>query len=246
MPHSVLANVHRVRSFVVRAGRITESQKKALQDFWPKYGLEVADGPLTAAFPNPAPLVLEIGYGMGDSLIRMAEQHSEYNVVGVEVHPPGVGRLVNEIAKRNLPNLKTYQADATDVLDRCIPEGTLARVQVYFPDPWPKKRHHKRRLIRPDFVDKMARRLAVGGELHLCTDWVPYADHMLEVLNASQLLENTSPTNSYSEKPAWRPLTKFEQRGQRLGHEVRDLVYRRVQGDASESDQHHCVTLASP
>lgn len=218
-----------IRSFVIRGGRITDAQEKAFERYWPDYGLQLRDGfvGFEKVFGNNKPVVLEIGYGMGDSLLSMAQQELDKNFIGIEVHPPGVGRLVNEAGKLGLSNIKTYCADAMDVLANCIPDASLARVQLYFPDPWHKKRHHKRRILQPDFSMQIAARLVDGGLFHACTDWTPYAEHMLEVLNNAATLQNVSPEKTYVDKPAWRPETKFERRGQSLGHEVHDLLFRR-------------------
>jgi len=164
---------------------------------------------------------------MGDSLLSMAQQEADKNFIGIEVHPPGVGRLVNEAGKLGLPNIKTYCADAMDVLANCIPDSSVARIQLYFPDPWHKKRHHKRRILQPAFAEQMADKLVRRGLFHACTDWTPYAEHMLEVLNNIPALANVSHDHTWVNKPAWRPGTKFERRGQSLGHEVHDLLFER-------------------
>lgn len=219
-----------IRSFVIRGGRITDAQQKAFGLYWPVYGLQLRDGLVNVQqlFGNNRPVVLEIGYGMGDSLLAMAQQQAEHNYIGIEVHPPGVGRLVNEAGKLALANLKTYCADAIDVLTDCIPPASLTRVQLYFPDPWHKKRHHKRRIVQPEFVTLVASRLQEGGIFHLCTDWTPYGEQMLEILQGCPLLKNLSPTATYVEQPTWRPETKFERRGERLGHDVHDLLFQKI------------------
>jgi len=215
-----------IRSFVIRGGRITEAQEKGIERFWPEYGLSLFSGLLdpSSLFNTDQPLVVEIGYGMGDSLLTMAKNEPDKNFIGIEVHPPGVGRLVNEAGKEALGNLKTYCADAVDVLNECIPNESVERLQIYFPDPWHKKRHHKRRIIQPEFIGLLEQKLRPGGVLHLATDWQPYAEHMLEVLQSSNL-KNTEP--DYSPRPSWRPTTKFEQRGQKLGHGVWDLIFQK-------------------
>jgi tRNA (guanine-N7-)-methyltransferase len=220
-----------IRSFVIRGGRITDAQEKAFERYWPTYGLQLGDGPLDfqQVFGNHQPVVLEIGYGMGDSLLTMAQQETDKNFIGIEVHPPGVGRLVNEAGKRQLANLRSYCADAVDVLEKCIPDHSLARVQLYFPDPWHKKRHHKRRILQPPFAEQIARKLVPGGLFHLCTDWTPYAEYMLEVLNNIPALANVSADKTWVDKPAWRPGTKFEKRGLSLGHAVHDLLFERCE-----------------
>jgi len=221
-----------IRSFAVRTGRLTAGQEKALIQGWSDVGLDLEGGveEFKSAFSRSAPRVLEIGYGMGQSLIKMAEAEPDKDFVGIEVHSPGVGSLIQgafdiEAEKIRLANLKTYMADAVDVLEEAIPVDSLSRVQVYFPDPWHKKKHHKRRLIQPELVKLISSRLVVGGVLHLATDWEPYAEHMLEVLSAEQSLKNSY--REFAERPEWRPETKFEKRGEGLGHRVNDLVFIR-------------------
>ncbi|MBB3061655.1 tRNA (guanosine(46)-N7)-methyltransferase TrmB [Microbulbifer rhizosphaerae] len=219
-----------IRSYVIRAGRMTEGQRRAFDNYWGEYGLSLFDGPLEprAVFGREAPLVLEIGFGMGDSLLAMAEAEPDKDFIGIEVHPPGVGRLINNAGKLGLKNLRVYMADAVDVLNDCIADGSLDRFQLYFPDPWHKKKHHKRRIVQSEFVRLICAKLKAGGLLHMATDWENYAEHMLEVLEAESLLENTAGKNRYSERPEFRPETKFERRGQRLGHGVWDLLYQRL------------------
>lgn len=218
-----------IRSYVIRAGRMTEGQSRAFERFWPEYGLSLEDGPLeyAAVFGREAPRVLEIGFGMGDSLLQMAQEEPDKDFIGIEVHPPGVGALVNNAGKAGVRNLRVYLADAVDVLSECIAEGSLQRIQVYFPDPWHKKKHHKRRIIQPPLVALLSSRLAPGGLLHLATDWQPYAEHMSEVLADEPLLENCAEQGEFVARPDFRPVTKFERRGERLGHGVWDLLYRR-------------------
>ena len=221
-----------IRSFAIRAGRLTSGQKLALNLGWQDIGLDLEGGQeaFINAFEGDAPRILEIGYGMGQSLLQMAKDQPQSDFVGIEVHSPGVGSLIHgafdldtEIPR--LTNLKTYMADALDVMRESIPENYLSRIQLYFPDPWHKKKHHKRRIIQPDLVALMTSRLEVGGILHLATDWEPYAEHMLEVLLAEPRLKNT--VQGYAERPDWRPITKFERRGEGLGHLVQDLVFIR-------------------
>jgi len=218
-----------IRSYVVRAGRMTEGQRTAFEKYWPRYGLSLKDGPLNMdrAFGRSAPRVLEIGFGMGDSLLQMLQRETEKDFIGIEVHPPGAGRLINNAGKLELTNLRVYLADAVDVLDDCIPVESLDRVQIYFPDPWHKKKHNKRRLIQSDFVAKLRTHIKPGGLLHLATDWEPYAEHMLEVMDAAEGFDNEAGQGGYSERPPFRPVTKFERRGARLGHGVWDLLYRK-------------------
>jgi len=213
-----------IRSFVIRAGRMTDGQRGAFDAHWPHYGLSLFDGPLLpqAAFVNNHPLVVEVGFGMGDSLLAMAKAEPSLNFVGIEVHPPGVGRLINSAAKEGVANLKVYMADAKDVLTDCIPDASLARFQLYFPDPWHKKKHHKRRIVQPEFIALIARKLQPGGLLHMATDWQEYAEQMLEVARAEPQLANT--VVDFAPRPDFRPVTKFETRGERLGHGVWDLL----------------------
>ncbi|MDJ0877084.1 MAG: tRNA (guanosine(46)-N7)-methyltransferase TrmB [Halieaceae bacterium] len=219
----------RIRSFVVRPGRITEGQRRALEAGLPRYGLAREDGPLdpVAAFDREAPLVMEIGFGMGQSLVDMAAAEPATDYLGIEVHRPGVGRLLHSMMERDVENIRVYCDDAVLVLEECITPASLDGIQIFFPDPWHKKRHHKRRLIQPAFVGLLCERLKPGGFLHLATDWENYAEHMLEVLSAEARLENRAGAGQYSPRPEHRPLTKFEQRGQRLGHGVWDLVFER-------------------
>jgi tRNA (guanine-N7-)-methyltransferase len=216
-----------IRSYVIRAGRMTEGQRRAFDNYWGECGLSLFDGAINPAevFDREAPLVLEIGFGMGDSLLQMAEAEPDKNFIGIEVHPPGVGRLINNAGKAGLKNLKVYMADAIDVLNDCIADGSLDRFQLYFPDPWHKKKHHKRRIVQPEFVRLLCSKLKPGGLIHLATDWQEYAEHMLEVMEAEAQLENTSGKGEFSPRPEFRPQTKFERRGERLGHGVWDLLY---------------------
>jgi tRNA (guanine-N7-)-methyltransferase len=219
----------RVRSFVLRHGRMTPGQRRAFEEQWPRFGLAREQGPLDAqrVFGRAAPLVLEIGFGMGDSLADMAQASPERDFIGIEVHRPGVGRLLNAAAERGLDNLRIYCDDAVEVLRDCIADDSLDRVQIYFPDPWPKKKHHKRRLIQPHFVQLLRRKLRPGGLLHLATDWQDYAEHMLAVLEDSEGLVNGAAAGAYSPRPDWRPVTKFERRGAGLGHGVWDLLFEK-------------------
>ena len=221
----------RIRSFVIRTGRMTDSQKAGWDIGFPKHGFTLSDNQFDwhSSFDVAGPRVLEIGFGMGDSLAAMAEADATAAFVGIEVHRPGVGRLLSEIDRRALENLKVYAEDAVEVLEQVIASESLDRIQIYFPDPWHKKRHHKRRLIQREFVSLLSDRLTAGGKLHLATDWQPYAEHMLEVLDANAALRNDAGAGHYSSKPSWRPETKFERRGQRLGHGVWDLLYSKVQ-----------------
>ncbi len=219
-----------VRSFVLRQGRMTEGQKKAFERNWPKYGLTREDGVIDPreVFGRDSMLNLEIGFGMGRSLADMAEAAPEQDFIGVEVHLPGVGALLKEVDDRGLENLRVYNIDANDVIDLCLPEASLDHVMVFFPDPWHKKKHHKRRLVQQEFVQRIRHKLRVGGVLHLATDWENYAEHMLEVMDASQGFANAQEQGGFSPRPDDRPITKFEQRGEKLGHGVWDLLYHRT------------------
>lgn len=218
-----------IRSFVIRGGRMTDGQRKAFDDHWDQYGLSLYDGKrdLSSTFQREAPAVLEIGFGMGDSLLEMAMSEPDKDFIGIEVHPPGVGRLINNAAEHGVSNLRVYMADATDVIEDCFADDSLARIQIYFPDPWHKKKHNKRRIVQPEFVDLLRRKLSVGGVLHFATDWENYAEYMLEVMIAADGFNNLAPTNAYADRPDYRPLTKFEKRGARLGHGVWDLLFSR-------------------
>jgi tRNA (guanine-N7-)-methyltransferase len=217
-----------IRSFVTRAGRITGAQQRALGELWPKYGIEhdARQLELATAFGREAPRTLEIGFGNGEHLVRLAHAHPERDYLGIEVHRPGVGRLLLALEERAITNVRVICHDAVEVLERQIAPASLAEVLVLFPDPWPKKRHHKRRLIQAPFVALLARTLAAGGTLRLATDWQPYALEMLSVLGASAEFANLA-AGGFSERPAERAPTRFERRGTRLGHEVWDLAFSR-------------------
>jgi tRNA (guanine-N7-)-methyltransferase len=239
MPPSLIKNLiptadatdshpHRpIRSFVRREGRMTEAQRRALEDFGPRYLIEFQEAPLDldAVFGRAAPRALEIGFGMGDSMLDMARRHPERDHLGIEVHRPGVGRLLRALAEEDIRNARIVCADAVQVLTHMIPDAALAAVFLFFPDPWPKKRHHKRRIVQPEFVELVARRLRPGGIFHLATDWEEYARHMLAVLEQSPSFSNSAGAGNYAPRPDDRVLTKFERRGERLGHGVWDLVF---------------------
>ncbi|RMF18462.1 MAG: tRNA (guanosine(46)-N7)-methyltransferase TrmB [Gammaproteobacteria bacterium] len=227
-----------IRSFVIRGGRMTAAQQKAWDRYWPEWGLEPESGEIKPAdvFGREAPLVLEIGFGMGQSLVEMAAAAPEKNFIGVEVHRPGVGSALRLAHEQGLTNLRVYCCDANDVIDRCLPEASVDTIQLFFPDPWHKKRHHKRRLVQPEFVARLRRILKPGGIFHMATDWEPYAEHMLEVMTAAEGYENLSPTGDYVPRPAHRPETKFERRGARLGHGVWDLMFRHTPDSGTQDD----------
>jgi tRNA (guanine-N7-)-methyltransferase len=206
---------------------VTPAQQRALAELSARYAIPFADAKLDpqAIFARRAPLVLEIGSGMGETTAAIAKADPSTDFIAIEVHTPGVGSLLKRIAADRLANLRIIQHDAVEVLERMIPDGALAGIHLYFPDPWPKKRHHKRRLVQPAFAALAARKLAPGAVLHAATDWLDYAEQMLAVFSAEPLLENTAA--GFAPRPLLRPLTKFERRGVKLGHEVRDLVFRR-------------------
>ncbi len=218
-----------IRSFVRRGGRVTGAQQRALAGLWPRFGVEYAPAPLDldALFGRTAPCILEVGFGNGETLVELATRRPEADFIGIEVHPPGVGRCLLGIESRALTNVRVVAHDAVEVLAQMIPDGSLDELLLYFPDPWPKKRHHKRRIVQPGFAALVARKLVPGGAWRLATDWAPYAAHMLEVLAAAPDFVNAAPAGGFVARPASRPETKFERRGQRLGHDVFDLEFRR-------------------
>ncbi|QHE77017.1 tRNA (guanosine(46)-N7)-methyltransferase TrmB [Hydrogenophaga sp. PBL-H3] len=232
IPLSEVPYVRQVKSYVLRAGRTTAGQAKAYELFAPRWLLNYTPGAFdaNAAFGRSAPLVMEIGFGMGGATAHIAAVRPEDNFLCCEVHEPGVGALLKLAGEQNLDNIRILRHDAVEVLDHMLGESSLDGVHIFFPDPWHKSRHHKRRLIQPAFVHRLARHLKPGGYLHLATDWEPYAHQMLEVLNAEPLLQNTAEAggSGFVPQPGYRPLTKFENRGLKLGHGVWDLVFRRV------------------
>ncbi|HAN81113.1 MAG: tRNA (guanosine(46)-N7)-methyltransferase TrmB [Gammaproteobacteria bacterium] len=224
-----------IRSFVLRPGRMTDAQNRSYLTLWGEYGVVYNHGllDLRKIFGRKAPIVLEIGFGMGDSLLRQTLNEPDRDFIGVEVHKPGVGRLMNEAKKAGVTNLRVICEDAVEVLSGGVGPQSLEGVQIYFPDPWHKKRHHKRRIVQPDFINLLAHRVRLGGFCHLATDWVSYAEWMVEMFNQSATWHNTSETEDFVPRPERRPITKFETRGERLGHDVFDLLYQR-----KRSDQH--------
>ncbi len=219
-----------VRSFVRREGRITPSQQLALDTLWPKYGIEYTNTPidLGIVFNHNAPISIDIGFGNGVSMLEIAAKQSDWNHLGIEVHRPGIGRLLAQLEEKTITNVRVICSDAVDVFKNMIANDSIDRALVFFPDPWPKKRHHKRRLIQSEFVQLLAQKLKSNAVLHLATDWQPYAEWMLEVLENENTFSNQAGTGEFSEKPDYRPTTKFETRGQNLGHGVYDLIYQRV------------------
>lgn len=214
-----------IRSFVKREGKLTSGQQNAIDQLWSTHGVDLGEEllDLDALFGRSAPTVLEIGFGNGLSLADMAETHADLNFFGIEVHKPGVGSLLVQVKKRELTNVRVSHDDAVQVVEQQIPDGSLHRIQIFFPDPWHKKRHHKRRLIQAKFVETLVKKLEPKGHIHVATDWENYAEHILEVLSANKDLTNTA--QDYAPKPGYRPDTKYEARGIRLGHGVWDLVF---------------------
>ncbi|MDO9064809.1 MAG: tRNA (guanosine(46)-N7)-methyltransferase TrmB [Sulfuricella sp.] len=216
-----------IRSFVLRQGRMSNAQTRALETLLPRWGIPYREAllDLDAAFGRSAPKIIEIGFGMGDSTAAIAAAHPQNDYLGIEVHGPGVGSLLNQIEALGLTNLRVIQHDAVEVLKHMIAPASLDGVHIFFPDPWHKKKHHKRRLIQPELVALLCKKLKPGGYLHAATDWQEYAEHILAVLTAEPALANTA--TGYAPKPDYRPLTKFEQRGIKLGHGVWDIVFRK-------------------
>lgn len=228
-PNTAPARLRNVRSFVIRSGRATAGQQRALTQLWPAYGVEFSATPLdlNTLFGRAAPRIVEIGFGAGEALLAFAIAHPEYDCIGIEVHRPGVGHLLLGAQTAGLKNLRVICHDAVEVLQQQLAPASIALIHVFFPDPWPKKRHHKRRLIQPAFVTLLAKVLQPGGTLRLATDWEPYALHMREVIDASSAFANAAASDGFVTRSAERSLTRFERRGQRLGHGVWDLEYRR-------------------
>jgi tRNA (guanine-N7-)-methyltransferase len=218
-----------IRSFVLREGRMTEGQRQALERLWPRYGVAFNGSPLDLPrlFGNDRPVFLEIGFGNGNALAQRALQYPEYNHLGIEVHRPGVGHLLQLADQDDLDNVRVLRHDAAEILRDGLTPGSLQGLYLFFPDPWPKKKHHKRRIVQPDFVARLAQLIRPGGLLHMATDWWEYAEHMLTTLQANDEFENTAPDGSYLPRPDDRPETRFERRGQRLGHGSWDLIFRR-------------------
>ncbi|WP_339514123.1 tRNA (guanosine(46)-N7)-methyltransferase TrmB [Pseudomonas sp. RL_15y_Pfl2_60] len=218
-----------IKSFVMRAGRMTEGQQRGLDQGLSKFGLKLEDGPqdFDAVFGRQAPRTFEIGFGMGHSLLEMAAAAPEHDFIGVEVHRPGVGALLNGLLTQNLSNVRVYSCDALEVLRNCVADNSLDRLMLFFPDPWHKARHHKRRIVQLEFAELVRQKLKVGGVLHMATDWQPYAEYMLEVMSAAPGYQNLAADGQYVPRPAERPITKFERRGERLGHGVWDLKFER-------------------
>lgn len=216
----------RIKSFIRRIGRMTTAQRLALDTLWEKYCLNHQQGSdFDTIFGRSAPVVLEIGFGNGESLAKTAEENPDRDYIGIEVHKPGVGNLLAQLERKGITNVRVYYHDAIEVLEQCIPDHSLSAIHLFFPDPWHKRKHHKRRIVRPSFILLMARKLVAGGYFHAATDWQHYAQHMLKVLTVATQFSNASAEQQYSPRPEYRPLTKFERRGLRLGHGVWDLIF---------------------
>jgi tRNA (guanine-N7-)-methyltransferase len=228
-PDNSAPPTRKIRSFVRREGRITTAQRQALEVLWPKYGLD-AGRPLVPEkiFDRKAPLTLEIGFGNGAALALMAAADPATDFIGIEVHRPGIGRLLLELERQGPGNVRVYREDAVPVMRQCLPPACLDRLLLFFPDPWHKKRHHKRRIVQPEFIEIVAGLLRPGGILHMATDWEDYAAQMLEVAQGSAVFRNCAGSGNYSARPDYRPVTRFEQRGLKLGHGVRDLLFERI------------------
>ncbi|MFW8590913.1 tRNA (guanosine(46)-N7)-methyltransferase TrmB [Glaciecola sp. 2405UD65-10] len=225
--------ISKVKSFVKREGRLTKAQAKAIEENWPSMGLSIEQGLLNldevfARKDDKVQRILEIGFGMGKSLVEMAANAPDSDFIGIEVHRPGVGACLASAQEAGVTNLRVFEHDAIEVLDKNIADESLDRLQLFFPDPWHKTRHHKRRIVQTEFVAHIRTKLKIGGEFHMATDWEPYAEHMLEVMQNAPGFENTSGTGDFVPRPNYRPITKFEVRGQKLGHGVWDIIFKRV------------------
>lgn len=217
-----------IRSFVLRQGRISNAQRRAYEDLLPKYGVPYTKGLLNfeIVYGREAPRYLEIGSGMGETTVSIARSHPQNDYLAIEVYTPGVGSLLKQIEEFKLTNLRIVQHDAVEVVNNMFPQEYLDGIHIFFPDPWPKLRHHKRRLIQPEFISLLSKHLKLGGYIHVATDWNNYADQILEVMSNELSLTNTA--RDFVQRPEYRPLTKFEQRGLRLGHKVWDLVFKKI------------------
>lgn len=224
-------HIRKVQSFITREGRLTSGQALAIENLWPQMGIDYQPELLDfeQVFGNGNPVILEIGFGMGKSLVEMAGNDTSSNFIGIEVHKPGVGACLSDAETAGLQNLLLFEHDAVEVLKHCIPDQSLSRLQLYFPDPWHKKRHHKRRIVQAEFAQLVREKLTIGGVFHMATDWENYAQHMLLVLNEAPGFKNQSSSADYVPRPDYRPITKFEKRGERLGHGVWDLIFERIQ-----------------
>ncbi|MBA5249674.1 MAG: tRNA (guanosine(46)-N7)-methyltransferase TrmB [Gammaproteobacteria bacterium] len=221
-----MVNLRKIQSFVRRSGRLTLSQKRGLTELWADYSIEPKGGiDFEVIFGNDNPIVLEIGFGNGDTLVQMAQENPQWNYVGVEVYEAGIGRLISSTHGKQLTNLKVLKGDAVEFLTDNITDNSLSKVQLFFPDPWHKKKHHKRRIVQHSFLSLLSTKLKNGAKFHLATDWQNYAEQMMETLEKNKNFKNTQPVHIYTPRPDFRPLSKFEKRGHRLGHGVWDLIF---------------------
>ena len=229
-----MTNVHlrKIKSFVKRSGRLSKAQAIGLNELWNDYGINITKKPLDfdELFSNNNYITLEVGFGNGDSLLEMAIQQPNLNFLGIEVYEAGVGRLINEASKNKLTNLKIIKEDAVEVLNNNIPDDSISHFQLFFPDPWHKKRHHKRRIVQTSFLDLLTKKLKNNGIVHIATDWENYAEHIMETLESHSHFKNCVGDHRYSKRPEQRPLTKFENRGQKLGHGVWDIIFTNLKG----------------
>ncbi len=240
-PFTIVPGQRQIRSFVLRQGRFTEAQQRAFDTLWPRFGVDYEGAPrdlATLFAARPAPVVVEIGFGNGEALRFAATQDRSRNYIGIEVHAPGVGRLLNWLDDDGSDHVRVYRHDAVEVLEHEIADGALDEIRIYFPDPWHKKRHNKRRIVQPAFAALLARKLRIGGRLHLATDWEAYAEHMWDVLDVVPGLRNVAGPRGAVPRPEWRPQTHFETRGQKLGHGVWDLLYTRTDDPLPAPDVH--------
>ena len=228
------AKHHRkIQSFVKRSGRLSKGQSLGLNELWSDFGIDVDSSTFDfeEIFSNQNDVTLEVGFGNGDSLLEMAIQEPNQNFLGIEVYEAGVGRLINEANKKNVGNLKVIKEDAVEVLENNVADDSISNFQLFFPDPWHKKRHHKRRIVQMGFLDLLSKKLKSNGTAHIATDWQDYAEHIMEMLESHPHFKNLAGDHIYSERPEYRPLTKFENRGQKLGHGVWDIIFRNTKGD---------------
>ena len=225
-----IPHAKRIKSFVVRKGRISPAHRELFAEHFAQKGLVLEDGMLdySAVFGNDNPVVLEVGFGMGKSLVEMCQANPDLNYIGIEVHTPGVAKLLRDAADFGVENLRVYEFDAIEILAHCIPDDSLHTMQLFFPDPWHKARHNKRRILTLQFAETIRKKLKVGGTFHMATDWEHYAEQMLEVMEAAPGYDNLVGKGEYHPRPEFRPLTKFENRGEKLGHGVWDLIYKKV------------------
>ncbi len=229
MPVNDIKNHRPIKSFVLRQGRVTSAQQHALDNYWPTYGIDFSEQllPLEQLFSNDNDVIVEIGFGNGESLLQQAKNQPEYNFIGIEVHGPGVGHLMHLANSEGVKNIKVIRHDAIDVLKHQLGNNTLKQIQLFFPDPWHKKRHHKRRIISPEFIKLVHKKLKTGGFFHMATDWQHYAQQMLAEMDATEGFLNCSGAGNYSENKGTRCESKFERRGLKLGHGVWDLIYQK-------------------